>query len=451
MNVPKDGDVYDCLIVGSGSAGATLARELSANGCRVLMIERGEHRQLKETLWESVSILNEVKVARRLKDPRVFAAGGSTAMYLAVADDPPLEVFRAAGIDLDGDYAAAQRELPLAETPDELLSPQTMRLRDAALAEGLRWTKNRMLIDRSRCSGGYDYSAKWKALDFVEEAMRNGADLQCDAIVERILIEDGVAVGVECRISNPSFGSRIARFHARKIVVCAGSLATPVILRRSGFDDAVSGGYFIDPSIAVIGSVPGLQGTNGFAGTMGATLEDGTRLLDANVHRFYFNMGMVQSLRPWRIRDFGQHVSIMIKAHDEVGGSLSADGRYHKDIDAEAMARLANGVGTAKRIMARAGARALITTPLMTGGAFGTIRLGHDVDAGLQTRIRNLHVCDGSLVPAEARVAPTLTLVCLAKYLARHLLSDPDARAPTSTGPHGPDVSIHTTSGARAA
>ena len=427
MTRPADGDFYDYLIIGTGSAGATLARELSARGRRVLMIERGEHRALKETLWESVSILNEVKVAPKLKDPRVFAAGGSTAMYLAVADDPPVEAFRAVGIDIRPDYAAAQQELPLAVTPDDMLSPQALRLRDAAIGQGLAWTKNRMLIDHERCRGAYDYAAKWKALAFVEDAIRSGARLQCEAIVERILTENGTAVGVECRIANPSFGSRTERFYASKVLLCAGSLATPVILRKSGFDEAASGGYYIDPSIAVIGSVPGLRGTNCFAGTMGTTLDDGTRLLDANVHKFYFNMGMVQSLRPWRIRDYGQHVAIMIKAHDAVGGGLSADGRYHKDIDAQALERLQNGIEVAKRVIAAAGSRSMFTTTLMTGGAFGTLNLARDVDAGLQTRVRNLHVCDGSLIPADARVAPTLTLVCLAKYLARHLLREADA------------------------
>jgi choline dehydrogenase-like flavoprotein len=430
MNPPVDGNIYDCLIIGTGSAGATLARELSAKGQRVLMLERGEHRPLKETVWGIVSILNEVKVAHKLKDPRVFAAGGSTAMYLAVADDPPLETFRAAGIDLDEAYAAAQRELPLAETPDEMLSPQTLRLRDAALAEGHAWTKNRMLIDHSKSDGTYDYGSKWKAVAFVEDALRNGADLQCDAIVERILIENGTAVGVECRIATAPFRSRVARFFGRKVVVSAGSLATPVILRKSGFDEAVSGGYFIDPSIAVIGSVPGLRGTTCFAGTMGATLADGTRLLDANVHRFYFNMGMVQSLRPWRMRAYEQHVAIMVKAHDTVGGGLSPEGRYHKDIDAHALECMQSGLAAAKGIMTRAGATSMFTPPMMTGGAFGTLSLTRDVDAGLQTRIRNLHVCDGSLIPAESRVAPTLTLVCLAKYLAQHLLQTAGVYAP---------------------
>jgi choline dehydrogenase-like flavoprotein len=425
MNQNTKNSPYDCVIIGTGTAGATLARELSAKGSRVLMLERGEHRTLKETAWGMASILNEVKVAHKLKDPRVFAAGGSSALYLAVAEAPPLDVIRALGIDLAQDYEAARRELPLMEMPDDLLSPQTLRLRDAAIAQGYDWTKNTMLIDRSRCRNGYDYGSKWKAISYVDEAVKNGAVLQCEAVVDRVLIEDGEAVGVECRIATSPFRSRSARFYARSIVVSAGSLATPIILRKSGLTEAVSAGYYIDPSIAVIGRVPGLRGTNSFAGTMGTTLDDGTRLLDANLHRFFFNMGMVQSLRLLRIPQYPQHVSIMVKAHDAVGGGLSKDGRYHKEIEPETHENLKRGVDVAKRILAHAGAKTVYCPPLMTGGAFGTLRLGEDVDANLQTRVRNLHVCDGSLIPHSARVAPTLTLVCLAKHLARVLLDRP--------------------------
>lgn len=432
MDQRKTSNSYDFLIIGSGTAGATLARELSAQGSRVMILERGEHRKLKETVWGAASILNEIKVADKLKDPRVFAAGGSTALYLAVAEAPPIEAFRASGIDLARDYEAVRHELPLTEMPDEMLSPQTVLLRDAAIGQGHAWTKNTMLIDRSQCRNGYDYGSKWKALSFVEDAVKNGAVLQCNAVVDRILIEDGEAVGVECRIATSPFSSRPCRFYARKIIVSAGSLATPMILQKSGLGEVVSGGYFIDPSIAVIGRVPGLRGANSFAGTMGTTLDDGTHLLDANLHRFFFNMGMLQSLRFLSIPRYPEHVSIMVKAHDTVGGELSSEGRYHKDIDAKAHQKLNRGVDIAKRILTHAGAKTMHCTPLMTGGAFGTLRLGDDVDAALQTRIKNLHVCDGSLIPHTARVTPTLTLVCLAKYLARVLLNSQSIATPIS-------------------
>lgn len=418
---------YDCIIVGSGTAGSTLARELARAGQRVLVLERGRYRPLKETVWTLASMFNEVRVADGLKDARVFAAGGSTAMYLAVMDRPAFEVFRRHGIDLAAAFEAVRRELPLAEMADALLSPQACRLRDAALAEGQAWTKHLMMIDQTRCDGHYRYEAKWKALAYLDDAVRAGATLHCGHRVERVLIEDGAAVGVECRVGSP-LRSRTERYRARRVVLAAGSLASPPILRASGLAEITRDGFYIDPSLVLFGRVPGLEGRDSFAGTMGCTLDDGTRLQDACVHKLPFTMFMLQMLRPLRIRRYGEHLGIMIKAHDAVGGALSADGRYHKPLDAAVFERLRHGEAVARRILQRAGAEALFKTPVMTGGALGTVRIGVDVDAALQTRIRGLHVCDGSLIPADGRAAPTLTLLCLAKHLAAVLTDPPTTR-----------------------
>ncbi len=422
MDTQAVADVFDYLIIGSGSAGATLARELSASGKRVLILERGQYVTLSETLWTTASILKEVKVAHKLKDPRVFAAGGTSAVYLAVADTPPIDAFREVGVDLTQDYEWAKRELPLCEMPDEILSPQAKHLRAAALEQGYQWKKNTMLIDRTMCEGAYSYEAKWKALSYVEDALRNGAKLQCGAIVERVVIENNVAVGVECRIKVSLFRSRIVRYYASRIILSAGSLVSPQILQKSGLKDVVADGYYLDPSIALIGRVPGLKGSNSFAATMGLKLEDGTSLLDANLHKFFFYMGTLQSFRPLRMFSYGEHVSIMVKAYDAVSGTLSSDGRYHKELDAQSLERLRHGEEVARSILINAGAKDIFKTPLMTGGAFGTLRIQRDVDSDLQTSVKNLYVCDGSLIPPNARVTPTLTLVCLAKYLTRRLL-----------------------------
>ena len=41
MTNSEDGEIYDCIVVGSGTAGAVIARELSGRGQKVLILERG--------------------------------------------------------------------------------------------------------------------------------------------------------------------------------------------------------------------------------------------------------------------------------------------------------------------------------------------------------------------------------------------------------------------------
>jgi hypothetical protein len=422
-----DGEIYDCIVVGSGTAGAVIARELSGRGQKVLILERGQYLPLKETVWTLASMFNEVPVADKLKDAKVHAAGGSSAMYMAVMDEPPIDVFRTLGIDLQPAYDAMRLQVPLAEMADALMSPQTHRVREAALALGYDWKKKLMLLDQSKCSGVYSYDAKWKALTFVDEAVRQGAVLKCQALTERVLIENGRAVGVECRIKES--GSRTVRFRAERVVVCAGSLATPLLLRASGLQHVATGGYYIDPSFTLFGRIRGFSGVDSFCGTMETTLEEGIVLKDANVHKLPFRMFMLQYMQVARMFAYPESIGVTVMAHDEVGGGLSADGRYHKTLDAAVFDKLARGEQAARAILERAGAGDIFKAPMFSGGALGTLRVGSDVDARLETSVRDLYVCDGSLIPENGRVAPTLTLLCLAKYFADTLTQTRNAPA----------------------
>jgi hypothetical protein len=424
MTLSGDCEIYDCIVVGSGTAGSVIARELSGRGQKVLILERGQYLPLKETIWTLASMLSEVQVADKLKDTVVYAAGGSSAFYLAVMDEPPIDVYRALGIDLQPAYDAIRLQIPLAEMPDALMSPQTHRVREAAVALGYDWKKKLMLIDQSKCSGVYSYDAKWKALTFIDEAVRQGAVLKCGALAERVLIENGRAVGVECRIE-----SRTVKFRAERVVVSAGSLATPLLLRGSGLQHVAAGGYYIDPLFTLFGRVPGLRGVDSFTGTMEATLEEGIVLRDSNFHKLPFRMLMLQYMQLSRLFTYPEHIGVMVMAHDEVGGGLSADGRYHKTFDAAVFDKLARGEQAARAILERAGAGDIFKMPLFTGGVRGTLRIGSDVDARLETSVRDLYVCDGSLIPQNGRVAPTLTLLCLAKYLADILTQTRNAPA----------------------
>ncbi|MGO4779360.1 GMC family oxidoreductase N-terminal domain-containing protein, partial [Lysobacter sp. 2RAB21] len=144
----------------------------------------------------------------------MYAAGGSSAMFMAVMDEPPIAAYRALGIDLQPAYDAMRLQVPLAEMADALMSPQAHKVREAALALGYDWKKKLMLIDQSKCNGVYSYEAKWKALTLLDEAVRLGAVLKCKTLTERVLIENGRAVGVECKTKEGS-----VQFRAERVVV----------------------------------------------------------------------------------------------------------------------------------------------------------------------------------------------------------------------------------------
>ena len=107
--------------------------------------------------------------------------------------------------------------------------------------------------------------------------------------------------------------------------------------------------------------------------------------------------------------------------HDGLGGELREDGRYHKELTSDDRARLEKGERLAREILEHAGGKSIFKSTLSSAHIGGAVRLNEDVDENLQTEVRNLHVCDGSIVPEDAKVAPALTLICLGKYLAGRL------------------------------
>lgn len=68
MIASEENGIYDWIVVGSGTVGATIARELGGRGQKVPILERGPYLPLKETLWRLGSMLKEVRVADKLME-----------------------------------------------------------------------------------------------------------------------------------------------------------------------------------------------------------------------------------------------------------------------------------------------------------------------------------------------------------------------------------------------
>lgn len=414
---------YDAIVVGSGAGGATVARELAKRGRKVLILERGEHPALKESFLGLASIANEVPVTDDVKAMRALTAGGSTGMYFAVADAPPLQEFRDAGIELSPHLESTLKELPVAEIPDRLLGEQTIRVKESADRLGYPWKKNRMLVDFAKCASGYSFDAKWQARSFVDESIRNGAEIVHRATALKIVVERKRAVGVEYKVQRRWRAGEVRRAFARKVVLAAGPMATPTILRDSGVENVGNQGFFCDPSFAMVGFVPGLQGTETYMGSMSCSAGGEFALADGSVSRLFFKALMLGNLKLSKLLSYASCVGVGVKIKDGLGGQLHADGRYHKTFTGEERDRMKRGEAAAAEILRDAGARHIFNSGLGSVHVGGLVRLREHLDETLQTRYADLHVCDGSVLPESVRVAPTLTLICLGKYLTGHLLS----------------------------
>jgi hypothetical protein len=423
LNKQDNNQEFDAIVVGSGPGGATVARELSKRKKRVLILERGGDAPPKEGFLTTGSILNAVSVSDDLTTARAFTTGGTTAVYFAVADLPPLETFRSLGVDISGEFEEAKRELPLGELPDELFGAQAIRVRDSARELGHIWKKKMMLVDVSKCASGYSHEAKWNARRYVLEAVAAGATLINQATVLKALVEKKQAVGVEYKIQRGKKDFEIRHAFGAKIILSAGATASPIILRESGMKNVANDGFYCLPSFVVFGVVPGLKAGESFVGSMGGELQDGIGLGDANFARTFYRMYMLGSRRFIRTFFHSKSIGVVAGVKDELGGALQEDGRYYKQLKKADFMKLGKAEQMARQIIQNAGGKHIFKSPLTAAQVGGIIRIKEHLDEKLQTEYRNLHVCDASVIPEGVEVSPTLTLICLGKYLANHIFN----------------------------
>ncbi len=113
----------------------------------------------------------------------------------------------------------------------------------------------------------------------------------------------------------------------------------------------------------------------------------------------------------------------MIKLKDDISGGVYASGKISKPLTVNDRVRLGLAEQVCRRVLVEAGAgpESIFTTPLRGTHPSGTVRIGTMLDENLQTQIQGLFVCDASVFP-EALGRPTvLTIIGLAKRLAKHL------------------------------
>jgi len=407
---------FDAIVVGTGPGGATVARELSAQRKKVLMLERGRDAPVDHSLRKQAGALRMSFVGRGIPVIRGVTLGGTSMLYYATAFDPPLEMFRAHGIELSEEVAEIKRELPIARFPDHALGPRARRIMASAQELGYAWEKLAKFVHPEKCDGGVPHEAKWNARAYVRDAQRDGAELEIGARVERVLIEDGAAVGVEYKR-----GGSVRRAYADRVILSAGGVGSPIILRASGVDN-VGEGFFCDPLVIVNGAVADIDGPWEAPMAAGVHMaDDGYMLTDLSHAPYLYWPFTAQRLRFDRLFAHPRTLSIMVKVKDTIGGRISSRGRVRRIFAPEDYARLKHGGERARTILKNAGARHLFRFGVTAAHPGGSVRVGDALDSNLRSEIENLYVCDCSVIPEPWGLPPTFTLIALGKRLARHL------------------------------
>jgi len=281
-----------------------------------------------------------------------------------------------------------------------------------------------------RCSYGCPYDAKWSARHPLEAAQKLGAKLIAQAKVERVLIENGKAVGVEY-----SQNGQTKTIYAQQVVLSAGGIGSPRILQNSIIQDANSEeadgesyafekagkDYFVDPVIAVMGSIKGMKSGREVPMAAGLHLpDDGIMLSDLTLPRPLFQAFSAQVGRFDRLFSHQNTLTIMVKIKDNLGGKIGSNW-LNKTLSPADKQKLEKGCQIAEDILKQAGASHIFRSHHFAAHPGGTAKIGEVVNNNIQTQVDGLYVCDASVIPKAWGLPPSYTLICLGLRLAKHL------------------------------
>ncbi|MEW6441127.1 MAG: GMC family oxidoreductase N-terminal domain-containing protein [bacterium] len=287
-----------------------------------------------------------------------------------------------------------------------------------------------------RCCGANEHlgctcGAKWTAREYLDEAVGLGAELLTETECEEVLLENGAAVGVRAKGKD----RQLRPYRAERVILSAGGLFTPLLLKRAGIPEAGEG-CFMDPTVVVYGEAP-FEGTWIDPPVSVVTWEfydsDGIRIGTIMEPRLLLAMNLLR-VSPSRIGmglRYRNLVGILVKVKDDLSGRVLADGSVSKQLNENDRARLKKGVEVARDILGSLGCPKKRIVVGGTKGAHpsGTCRVGHVLSRDLETAIPNLYVCDASVFP-EALDRPTvITILGLGKRLVQHVLAQQGAGA----------------------
>jgi choline dehydrogenase-like flavoprotein len=253
-------------------------------------------------------------------------------------------------------------------------------------------------------------NVKWDSRRFVDDAVGQGAKLVTGCRVERLVIRDGRAVGVEA-----CDGVRRRFLPTDLFVLAAGGLGTPAILQRSGIpcEPRLS----VDPLLCVAATRPGSAHCHEVAMPF---LVQG----DGCIVSPYFDYLSFFFHRSWR-QPATDIVSLMVKIADSSTGDLS-DGRVRKKLTPDDRARLHDGVRLCHAILEKLGIpreRTFLGTR-NAGHPGGMLPLSErEAESLHHHRLpANVYVADASLLPRALGNPPSLTIMALAKRVAKTII-----------------------------
>ncbi|KAG0343906.1 hypothetical protein BG004_004905 [Podila humilis] len=426
IQVPPQGLelTYDVVIVGSGAGGGVMAAEMAKAGKRVLVIEKGHHYHQNElslnqtdafkNLYENALDVDVDAVWSQVLGVGMHPYGTPIAHRASLSStDGALTVLAGAtwGGGTTVNWCAslqlpyyvreewAKGGLPYFTTPTYQKSIDAIIERLGISDEHLEHNHaNRLLLEGChklgyptknipQNTGFHKHSCGWcgfgcrfgekqgTMMTFLQDAKNHGAHFMHDTFIERVLINKGKAVGVV----GHQQGRKIV-VKASKVVVSAGSIHSPALLRRSGLKNKNIGQNLkLHPVVYAFGTFD--EKIDCYSGSIMTALTTVAENTDGNGYGSKIEVpshhpGLNANFLKWKspaehkraMMELNHIVPLIVLSRDRDGGSIEVgpDGmpRINYVLSKHDVISLEDGLERSLNILVAAGANKVWTTQI---------------------------------------------------------------------------------------
>jgi choline dehydrogenase-like flavoprotein len=338
----------DVAVVGSGPAGATVARGLASRGVAVVVLEEGHHTEAAQfrasALPAMASLYRDMGTSMAFgNNPMPYlqgrCVGGTSVINGGISWQFPRDVYDA-WVAADPALAASipfarlqhaeseiEARLDVHPTEDRVAGAKNLAMARGADALGWEHRAIRRNADGCRGSGrclqGCPHGAKM-SMDrtFLPDAAADGARIVAGVRIDRVLWDRRGAYGVR-GLTAGGADVEVRTHHA--VVLAASAIQTPILLRRSGLcsgpvGDQLSG----HPGVSVTGRFD--EPVRNYAGATQGHEITGLRPEGLKLEALGFDLGILASRIPGAGPAFARRIAEA--GHYAVfGAALRADGR----------------------------------------------------------------------------------------------------------------------------
>lgn len=494
----------DAVVIGSGAGGGLVAGELAKAGKSVVVLEKGGYNNEANFTLQEAQATPELYLKRGTLTTRdlgiiILAGstlGGGTVVNWMTSLRTPAAILDEweqrsglkdcfTGSALQASFAAVEQRISV-NKENSAHNKQNQLLVDGCEALGYAvGVIPRNAIDcRQRCGTcgfGCRYGAKQSTMKtYLQDAYDTGARILVRCSADRVLIEDGRAVGVEATAVDGEKTHKVT-VRAKVVVVAAGSIHSPAVLLRSGLENPHIGRHLhLHPTTTITGIYP--EKVYSWQGVMQSAYSREFAHLDGN-YGYTLEVppahpGLMGLATPWysarayrqQMLDVANFATFIILTRDRGEGTITLDRDGEPIVDYVVSVydrqHLLHGLRQAARLHFAAGAKSVVSLQtkrtrldkpesgfiserqlgdfdrqlerhgmapnrimMFTAHQMGTCRMGADPETSVTDEhgqvhgVQGLFVCDGSVFPGPSGVNPMLSIMGLAHKSAQYIIS----------------------------